>query len=360
MAPPVNVRISCRGEPAVAAGSSSPEVLVSSEMTAFSGSSAPITCTQFATSSGPDGSSGPAAGAGAGLGVRGDEVGESVHLDALGDHAAWLARVGEERDRCTCAGDNEMLGPFELGLRGLGEIAELVHDRHSLTASVPRRESLDERGGTGSGGDGGAAGDPPGEAVDPVGQRLDVGFKWGVVLLVVGLVVADHIDQRGVAAAGVVQVGQPVTHAGTEVQQGGGGLPGHPGVAFGGTSHHALEQAQHPEHLGDFVEGGDEVHLGGSGVGEAHLYARAPSRVVISAWAPVVIVVRPFQWSMYSSRSGSTPVRSTAGTASVTAFRSANGTSRVAECASRGYSRTVTSVANAKAPSEPMMSWVRS
>ena len=34
-----------------------------------------------------------------------------------------------------------------------------------------------------------------------------------------------------------------------------------------------FEQPEHRSHLGHFVEGGDEVHLGGAGVREAHLYA---------------------------------------------------------------------------------------
>ena len=49
--------------------------------------------------------------------------------------------------------------------------------------------------------------------------RLDVGLERRVVLLVVGGVVADDVDDRRAARAGVVQVGEPVAEPGPEVQQ---------------------------------------------------------------------------------------------------------------------------------------------
>lgn len=51
---------------------------------------------------------------------------------------------------------------------------------------------------------------------------------------------------------------------------------------------------------------------------------------------------------------------STAGTAVITWSKSANGATTVALWSRRGYSLTITSVASARVPSEPTMSWVRS
>ena len=104
---------------------------------------------------------------------------------------------------------------------------------------------------------------------DVPGHGLDVGLELGVVLLVVGRVVADDVDHRRAGLAGVVQVGQAVAEARPEVQQRGRRPVGHAGVAVGGAGDDALEQAQHGPHLGDGVEGGHEVHLGGARVGEA-------------------------------------------------------------------------------------------
>ena len=104
-------------------------------------------------------------------------------------------------------------------------------------------------------------------------QRVDVGVERRVVLVVVRRVVADDVDDRGVRAARVVQVGDAVAEPGPEVQQRGGGPVGHAGVAVGGAGDDALEQAEHRAHLGHGVERGDEVHLRRARVGEADVDA---------------------------------------------------------------------------------------
>ena len=92
------------------------------------------------------------------------------------------------------------------------------------------------------------------------------------------LVVADDVDDRRPALARVVEVGEPVAEAGAEVQQRRTGLVGHAGVAVGGTGGDALEQAQDRAHLGDVVDGGDEVHLRRSRVREARRHAGVDQR----------------------------------------------------------------------------------
>jgi hypothetical protein len=109
----------------------------------------------------------------------------------------------------------------------------------------------------------------------PTGQRLDIGFQWGIEFDVMGGVVADDIHHRGVCAPGVVQIRQPVGQSRTQVQQGGGGPAGDPGVTVGRTGGHPFEQAQHRAHLRAVIQCRNEMHLRGAGVGEAH---RHPAR----------------------------------------------------------------------------------
>ncbi len=91
----------------------------------------------------------------------------------------------------------------------------------------------------------------------------------------VGGVVADDIDHRRRRLVGVVDVGEPVGHAGTEMQQCRRGCPGHPGIAVGGAGDDPFEQAQHAAHALDPVERRDKMHLRGPGIGKAHIDAAA-------------------------------------------------------------------------------------
>ncbi len=86
-------------------------------------------------------------------------------------------------------------------------------------------------------------------------------------------VLADHVDDRCVGAPGVVQVRQSVGQSRTQVQQGAGRLARHPAVAVGSAGDHAFEQAQHRPHAGFLIQRGNEVHLRGTGIGEADLHA---------------------------------------------------------------------------------------
>jgi hypothetical protein len=74
--------------------------------------------------------------------------------------------------------------------------------------------------------------------------------KLGVKLGVVGGVVTHDVHHRHLALAGVVQVGQAIAQAAAQVQERGGGLVGHAGIAVGGTGGHAFKQGQHRAHRG--------------------------------------------------------------------------------------------------------------
>ncbi len=48
-------------------------------------------------------------------------------------------------------------------------------------------------------------------------KRVDIGFQWGVVLFVIGGVVADDDHHRHVRPARVVQIGQAVAQSGAQM-----------------------------------------------------------------------------------------------------------------------------------------------
>ena len=64
--------------------------------------------------------------------------------------------------------------------------------------------------------------------------------------------------------------------------------------------------------------------------------------------------------SMYSTRSGPTPLATMGGTARAISSTVANGASSVVWCSGRGWSLKVASVTRASVPSDPTISWVRS
>jgi hypothetical protein len=86
---------------------------------------------------------------------------------------------------------------------------------------------------------------------------------------------ADPVHDRRVCTARVVQVRKAVRKAGAEVEQRRRRPPGHARPPVGRACAHAFEQAEHDTQLRDLVHSGDNRHLGGAGVREARLHARA-------------------------------------------------------------------------------------
>ena len=90
--------------------------------------------------------------------------------------------------------------------------------------------------------------------------------------------VADDIDDRGLRLMGVVQIGEAVREARTEMQKRCGRLIHHASIAIGGPRYHAFEQAEDAAHPVDPVERCDEMHLRGSGIAETNLDAAGYQR----------------------------------------------------------------------------------
>ena len=116
-----------------------------------------------------------------------------------------------------------------------------------------------------------------GRGAHPAAERprrsLDVRSERRIVAPVIGRVIADDVDDRGRRLAGVVQVREPVGEAGPEMEQGRRRFSRHARVAVRGAGDDALEQREHAAHALDAVERGDEMHLRGARVGEAHVDA---------------------------------------------------------------------------------------
>ena len=85
--------------------------------------------------------------------------------------------------------------------------------------------------------------------------------------------VADNVDDRRRRPARIVQIGEPVGEAGTEMQQRRGRLSGDAAKTVGGAGSDAFEQAKHAAQARVRIEGADQVHLGSARIGETNLDA---------------------------------------------------------------------------------------
>ncbi len=81
--------------------------------------------------------------------------------------------------------------------------------------------------------------------------------------------VPHDVEYRAPGTTGVVQIGQAVPEPRPQMEQGRRRSAGHAGVPVGRPGGHALEKSEDTPHVDHFIEGGDEVHLGCSGVHEA-------------------------------------------------------------------------------------------
>ena len=89
----------------------------------------------------------------------------------------------------------------------------------------------------------------------------------------VGGVIAHDIHDGHMALFGIVDIGQRIAQAGTEVQQGRSGFARHAGIAVCSAAEHTLEQAQYTAHALHLIQRRHKMHLGGAGIGETHLNA---------------------------------------------------------------------------------------
>ena len=138
-----------------------------------------------------------------------------------------------------------------------------------------------ERGGHGVGAVGGHVISARRRAVPPrhrPGDGRDVRLQGGVVAGVVRRMVAHDVDDRRPGPPRVVEIGQPVAEARSEMQQRGRWAPGDAPVPVGGTGDDSLEEAEDAPHGGHVVQRCDKVHLRGARIGEADVDAGIDER----------------------------------------------------------------------------------
>jgi hypothetical protein len=160
-------------------------------------------------------------------------------------------------------------------------------------------------------------GNPPDPVRHRLGEALDIARQRCIMLEMIGGVIADHVDHRRMGASCIVEIGEPVGETGSQMQESGGRLVSHSGVAIGGAGDHALEKAEHAAHPRLAVECRHEVHLGGTGIGEADVHVVREQHVTqaigtvhvvlacrISATEPREIVSRSCREAVRMSLSG--------------------------------------------------------
>ena len=109
-------------------------------------------------------------------------------------------------------------------------------------------------------------------ARDGARKACEVGGERRIILGVIGRVIADDIDERGLRAPRIVQVGETIGEARPEMEERRSGLFGDAAIAVRHAGHRAFEQAEDRSHTVHLVEGGDEMHLRGAGVRETDFH----------------------------------------------------------------------------------------
>jgi hypothetical protein len=205
--------------------------------------------------------------------------------------AAPLQCPPAEEQHCRRAAPQDRGGFLQSRLRHRGRRGGL-HRRHVGPCGVPRALLGDDQGG-----------DLPGRAQRgtervrhiPRGlrgcahrahpprhrprQRRDVGRERRVRSEVPAGMVADQVDDRRVRAPCVVQVGKAVGEPRAQVKQGQGRDAPHARVPIRRPGANAFEEAKHRAHAGHRIQGRDQLHLGGPGVGKTHIHPGSPGHL---------------------------------------------------------------------------------
>ena len=195
--------------------------------------------------------------------------------------AAWATPAARQDQHHRVPGGPDGAGNGLDGIAGRGQAhGSLGDDRIAMRrqpGAVGGEDQADgtarrpEAGGYGFGGQAGHGFGTVGRfRPDGIGRHQggDVRVQRGVVLAVVGGVVADHVDDRREGAPRIVQVRHAVAVAWAEVQQGAGRPLCDPAIAIGCPGGHAFELAEHRAHRRRAIQGGDKLHFAGARVGE--------------------------------------------------------------------------------------------
>jgi hypothetical protein len=81
--------------------------------------------------------------------------------------------------------------------------------------------------------------------------------------------ISNDVDDRDAGTLRIVKIGETVGESRPAVQQGRRWLSGESGITVRRSGRHAFEQPQDTAHPRDLIEGRDEMHLAGAGIGKA-------------------------------------------------------------------------------------------
>jgi hypothetical protein len=80
---------------------------------------------------------------------------------------------------------------------------------------------------------------------------------------------ANDVDDWCLRAACIVEISEPISESGSEMEQGACGLSGHAGITIRGAGDHPFKKAENAAHSRHAVKRGDKVHFGCSWIREA-------------------------------------------------------------------------------------------
>jgi hypothetical protein len=84
---------------------------------------------------------------------------------------------------------------------------------------------------------------------------------------------ADEIDHRHLSSRGIVQIGETICEAGSEMQKGTSRLFSHASIAIGGSGHDAFEETERATDLWYVIQRGDDMNFRGARICEAGINA---------------------------------------------------------------------------------------
>ena len=91
--------------------------------------------------------------------------------------------------------------------------------------------------------------------------------------------IANNVDHWCIAPARIVQVGNTIGHAGTEMEQRCRRFSGHSADAVGSTGADTFEQGQYRFHSRYRIQGLNQMHFRGAGVSYTKFYAAVGERI---------------------------------------------------------------------------------
>ena len=123
---------------------------------------------------------------------------------------------------------------------------------------------------------------------------------------------AHEVDERDFRTSCIVEIGETIAEARSEMKQSACRFAGHPCVAVCCTRSHTFKKPEHATHLGNSVERGNNVYFGGAGVRKTGIHApshQRPYQAFRSIHANLLFVSPGFDSNIARLRFGQSSLR---------------------------------------------------